>query len=112
LWDCCVGVYGTFRTIPTVESYEAGVFVPANFGNFSGQQQQQHMNKNSTENYRASAFNAFDGLSLTPTPTEIAPIARVNDKCTVSSNNHDDVSPTTTAAALLLEETTSMLQKH
>jgi len=24
--DCCVGVYGTFRTIPTVESYEAGVF--------------------------------------------------------------------------------------
>ncbi len=27
--DCCVGVYGTFRTIPTVESYEAGVFVPA-----------------------------------------------------------------------------------
>ena len=29
LWDCCVGVYGTFRTIPTVESYRAGVFVPA-----------------------------------------------------------------------------------
>jgi hypothetical protein len=25
----CVGVYGTFRTIPTVESYGAGVFVPA-----------------------------------------------------------------------------------
>jgi hypothetical protein len=29
LWDCCVGVYGTFRSIPTVESYGAGVFVPA-----------------------------------------------------------------------------------
>jgi hypothetical protein len=26
LWDCCDGVYGTFRTIPTVESYGAGVF--------------------------------------------------------------------------------------
>jgi hypothetical protein len=26
LWDCCVGVCGTFRTIPTVESYGAGVF--------------------------------------------------------------------------------------
>jgi hypothetical protein len=26
LWDCCVGVYSTFRTIPTVESYGAGVF--------------------------------------------------------------------------------------
>jgi hypothetical protein len=26
LWDCCVGVYGTFFTIPTVESYGAGVF--------------------------------------------------------------------------------------
>ena len=26
LWDCCVGVYGTFHTIPTVESYGAGVF--------------------------------------------------------------------------------------
>jgi hypothetical protein len=26
LWDCCVGVYGTFRTIPTVESYGVGVF--------------------------------------------------------------------------------------
>jgi hypothetical protein len=26
LCDCCVGVYGTFRTIPTVESYWAGVF--------------------------------------------------------------------------------------
>jgi hypothetical protein len=26
LWDCCVGVYGTFRTIPNVESYGAGVF--------------------------------------------------------------------------------------
>ncbi len=26
LWDCCVGVYGTFPTIPTVESYGAGVF--------------------------------------------------------------------------------------
>jgi hypothetical protein len=24
--DCCVGVYSTFRTIPTVESYGAGVF--------------------------------------------------------------------------------------
>jgi hypothetical protein len=24
--DCCVGVYGTFRTIPTVESYGAGFF--------------------------------------------------------------------------------------
>jgi hypothetical protein len=24
--DCCVGVYGTFRTIPTLESYGAGVF--------------------------------------------------------------------------------------
>ena len=71
------------------------------------------MNKNSTENDRASAFDAFDGLSLTPTtPMEIAPIARVNDECTVSSNNHDDVSPTTTAAALLLEETTTMLRKR
>ena len=29
LWDGCVGVYGTFCTIPTVESYGAGVFVPA-----------------------------------------------------------------------------------
>jgi len=28
LWDCCDGVYGTFCTIPTVESYGAGVFVP------------------------------------------------------------------------------------
>jgi hypothetical protein len=27
--DCCVGVYSTFRTIPTVESYGAGVFFPA-----------------------------------------------------------------------------------
>jgi hypothetical protein len=27
--DCCVGVYSTFRTISTVESYGAGVFVPA-----------------------------------------------------------------------------------
>jgi len=26
LWDCCVGVYGTFRTIPTVETLRAGVF--------------------------------------------------------------------------------------
>jgi hypothetical protein len=26
LWDCCVGVYGIFCTIPTVESYGAGVF--------------------------------------------------------------------------------------
>jgi hypothetical protein len=77
----------------------------ADFGNFSGQ-----LNNNSTENDRASAFDAFDGLSLTPTPTEIAPIARVNDECTVSSNSHDDVSPTTTAAALL-EETSTMLQK-
>ena len=25
--DFCVGVYGTFRTIPTVESYGAGVFL-------------------------------------------------------------------------------------
>ena len=25
--DCCVGVYGTFRTIPTVESYGAGDFI-------------------------------------------------------------------------------------
>jgi hypothetical protein len=24
--DCCVGVYSTFCTIPTVESYRAGVF--------------------------------------------------------------------------------------
>ena len=29
LWDGCVGVYGTFHNIPTVESYGAGVFVPA-----------------------------------------------------------------------------------
>ena len=30
MWDCCVGVYGTFCTIPTVdvESYGAGVFFP------------------------------------------------------------------------------------
>ncbi len=27
--DCCVGVYGTFFTIPTVESYGAGVFFSA-----------------------------------------------------------------------------------
>ncbi len=27
--DCCVGVYGFFCTIPTVESYGAGFFVPA-----------------------------------------------------------------------------------
>jgi hypothetical protein len=26
--DCCVGVYGTFCTIPTVESYRAAVFLP------------------------------------------------------------------------------------
>jgi hypothetical protein len=26
---CCVGVYGTFHTIPTVESYGAEFFVPA-----------------------------------------------------------------------------------
>ena len=77
----------------------------ADFGNFSGQ-----LNNNSTENDRASAFDAFDGLSLTPTPTEIAHIALANDECTVSSNSHDDVSPTTTAAALL-EETSTMLQK-
>ncbi len=30
MWDCCVGVYGTFLTIPTVDSYGTGVFfVPA-----------------------------------------------------------------------------------
>jgi hypothetical protein len=29
LWDCCVGVYSTFRTIPTVESNGVGFFFPA-----------------------------------------------------------------------------------
>jgi len=28
LWDCCDGVYGTFCTIPTVESYGGEFFVP------------------------------------------------------------------------------------
>ena len=77
----------------------------ADFGKFSGQQ--QHLN-NSAENDRASVFDAFDGLSLKPTPAEIAPITHVNDQCTVSSNKGDDVS---LPSAALLAETITMLQK-
>ncbi len=78
----------------------------ADFGHFSGQLQQHVKN---AENDRASAFDAFDGLSLKPTPAEIAPIARAHDVGTDTSihRDHDDASP---PKAALLEETTAMLR--
>ena len=106
-FDACHGTAAPSLPVVTAVPSAPPAAFQADFGKFSGHQ--QHLYNNSAESDRASAFDAFDGLSLKPTPAEIAPIARVNDECTGSSNNRDDVSPTSTAA--LLEETIAMLQK-